>query len=229
MRFRKGFYKGTAMKYKAAIFDMDGTILNTLDDLTNAVNDVLVRFGFPTRTRDEIREYTGGGSYMLIKMALPKGTPKERVDEVHSYYRPYYAAHSEIKTAPYPGIFELLSELKKHGIKLAVVSSKPDKPVQTLSKKYFGNLFDISIGDRPGLNKKPAPDALYLALSEIGVDKNDVVFIGDSEYDIETAKNADLPCIAVSWGFRDRELLLSLKPDFIAGSSEELKDFILNE
>ena len=215
------------MKYKAAVFDMDGTILNTIDDLRNSVNAVLAHFGYPERSPEEIRTFVGGGSYQLITLALPECCSKETVDEVHSYYRPYYAAHSEIKTAPYPGVVELLNDLKDAGIKLAVVSSKPDGPVNTLCKKYFDGIFDVSIGDRPGLERKPAPDALFLALKELGVDKEDAIFIGDSEYDIAIAKNAGVTGIAVTWGYRDRDALVSLEPDNIADSCDDIEKIIL--
>jgi phosphoglycolate phosphatase len=217
------------MKYKAAVFDMDGTILNTIDDLRDSVNAVLAHFGYPKRSPEEIRAFVGGGSYQLIRMALPEGCSKKIVDEVHDFYRPYYAAHSEIKTAPYPGIVELLSKLKAAGLKLAVVSSKPDGPVNTLCKKYFDGVFDISIGDRPDLERKPAPDALFLALKELGVDKDEAVFTGDSEYDIAIAKNAGVFGIAVSWGYRDRDLLAGLGPGSIADSCEDIERIILGE
>lgn len=217
------------MEYKAAVFDMDGTILNTIDDLRDSVNAVLSHFGYPERSPEEIRTFVGGGSYQLITLALPEGCSKETVDKVHDYYRPYYAAHSEIKTAPYPGVVELLNDLKDAGVKLAVVSSKPDGPVNTLCKKYFDGIFDISIGDRPGLERKPAPDALYLALKELDVDKKDAIFIGDSEYDIAIAKNAGVTGIAVTWGYRDRDVLVSLEPDNIADSCEDIERIILGE
>ena len=224
------------MKYKTAVFDMDGTILNTLDDLCDAVNFTLRHYGFPERTLGEIRSFLGGGGRNLMRLSLPAGSPDALIDEAFTFYQPYYLAHCNDKTAPYPGIPELLADMKTAGIRLAVVSSKPDAPAQKLSKQFFGELFDICIGDRPGLARKPDPQALYIALEELypGSElasphgpKEGCVFIGDSEYDILVARNAGIPGVAVSWGFRTREQLTAIEPDFLADSTKKLRTILL--
>ncbi len=215
------------MKYQTAVFDMDGTILNTLDDLCDGVNFTLRHYGFPERSLDEIRGFLGGGGRNLMRLSLPEGSPDNLIDEAFAFYQPYYLAHCNVKTAPYPGIPQLLSDMKKAGIRLAVVSSKPDAPAQKLCTQFFGDLFDLCIGDRPGLARKPDPEALYIALGELGASTDGAVFIGDSEYDILVARNAGIPGIAVSWGFRTREQLKATEPDFLADSMGELRSILL--
>ncbi len=215
------------MKYKTAVFDMDGTILNTLDDLCDGVNFTMRHYGFPERTLDEIRSFLGGGGRNLMRLSLPAGSPDALIDEAFTFYQPYYLAHCNVKTAPYPGIPELLADMKASGIRLAVVSSKPDAPAQKLNKQFFGDLFDICIGDRPGLARKPDPEALFIALSELGVSTEGAVFVGDSEYDILVARNAGIPGVAVSWGFRTREQLAAIEPDFLADTMDELRAVLL--
>ncbi len=215
------------MRYETVIFDMDGTILNTLDDLVDSVNAVLKQCGYPQKSYDQIRSFLGGGGRNLMRLALPEGTSDETIDEVFAVYRPYYLEHCAIKTAPYPGIRALLSDLKAAGARLAVVSSKPDAPAQKLCRFYFGDLFDLCLGDRPGLPRKPDPAAIHLALRKLDAKKEAAVFVGDSEYDVLAARNAQLTGIAVSWGFRSREQLAATKPDLLVDTAEELRALLL--
>lgn len=195
------------MLYKTAIFDMDGTILDTLADLTDSVNAAMCWVGAPERSIDEVRRFVGNGAYKLIERSLPDGTGRGRIEDVLNFYRPYYETHSRLKTAPYAGIPEVLSELRSNGIRLAVASNKPDGAVKQLAAHYFPGLFDTAVGDRAGLRVKPAPDLLQVAMGVLGADAASTVYVGDSDVDIETAKNAGIPCISVAWGFRDEDFL----------------------
>lgn len=196
------------MKYKAVIFDMDGTILDTLDDLTNAVNHCLKVHDFPLRDKCEVRCFVGNGIHKLIERAVPKETKPEKIESVYQDMLVYYQQHCDELTKPYSGIIELLKNLRENGYLTAVVSNKADTAVVALCEKYFSGLFDAAVGEKPGVDRKPAPDSVYAVLEKLGVEKEWVVYIGDSEVDIETAKNAGIDCISVAWGFRDRDMLL---------------------
>lgn len=209
-------------KFKAAVFDLDGTLLNTLDDLADGVNEALAHFGYPLRTREEVRRFVGNGVRNLIVRALPDGEDTPNFEEVYSYFRTYYATHSMIKTAPYPGITEMLTALKKNGVKIAVVSNKFEAAVKELCRLYFGNLVDVAIGDLDTRPRKPAPDGTYAALREMGVLPEDAAFIGDSDVDIVTARNAGLTPIGVLWGFRDRDCLEGVGAELFATNTDEL-------
>lgn len=195
------------MRYKAAIFDMDGTILDTLADLHASVNVSLAWAGFPPRTMDEVRAFVGNGAAKLIERAVPAGTDGQTVARVLDYYKPYYREHAQILTRPYPGVPEALSALKEAGVRLAVVSNKPDPTTTDLASRYFPGLFDAAIGVREGTAVKPAPDMLLSAMALLGVAADQTVYVGDSDVDIATAKNAGTACISVSWGFRDEAFL----------------------
>ncbi|MCR4589617.1 MAG: HAD family hydrolase [Lachnospiraceae bacterium] len=218
------------MKYKAAIFDMDGTVLDTAGDLTDAINHALGSLGYRDDfTVEDSKFFFGSGIKVAITRAfalaegmasgrelLRVGTEKDdispRIDEelvskALEIYRPYYSTHNDIKTREYPGITELLKSLKKAGIKTAVVSNKPNDSVVALSERLFNGLFDVYMGEQPGIERKPAPDMTLKILSELGMEKKDAVYIGDSEIDLLTAKNSGLDCITVTWGFRSREYL----------------------
>lgn len=221
-----------AKKYKAYLFDMDGTVLNTLTDLTLALDKALGEFGHRADyTEKEVRVFFGSGIAVAIRRALLYeqgvklsdlilvGTEKENeivrpgmVDEklekkIETWYKPYYEAHCNDHTGPYPGIPELLSRMKAEGIKTAVVSNKPDGAVKILADSLFPGGFDYTAGEKDGIRRKPAPDMLEAALSYLQIDKKDAVYVGDTEIDLETAKNTGLPCISVLWGFRDRDFL----------------------
>ena len=210
------------MKYKIAVFDMDGTILNTLDDLKDSLNFTLDSFGYPKRTLEEVRRFVGNGIMKLIERGVPDGTSEEKIKEAYNFFIEYYSAHCADKTKPYAGITELLKKLRADGIKTAVVSNKADSAVKELCDKYFKGLFDISIGEREGVRRKPAPDSVNEVLKQLGFCREEAVYIGDSDVDVETAKNADMVCIGVEWGFRDRELLIEKGADYIVSDTEEL-------
>ena len=195
------------MKYKLAIFDLDGTILDTLEDLTDSTNHILSSNGYPIHIIDEIRSYVGNGIYMLIKRAVPKETEEKEIQRLFEQFVSYYKDHCAIKTKAYEGIKELLVALKEKGIKRAVISNKGDFAVKILIDDYFAGLFEISVGEKQGVRKKPYPDSVNEVLRELSVTKEEAVYIGDSEVDIQTAKNAGLACISVSYGFRSKEFL----------------------
>ncbi len=200
------------LSFKTAIFDLDGTLLNTLDDLVDSVNHILAKYGYPLRTESEIRSFLGNGSKSLISRSLPEGTDGETVEKIHTDYLTWYGSHSQIKTAPYEGIPELLDILKENGVKLAVVSNKGDRQVKPMAAKYFPQM-DLAVGERPGVRPKPCPDSVFEAMKELNADPQTTIFIGDSEVDMQTARNAGLTAVAVGWGFRDKEELMKYSPD----------------
>ena len=179
------------------LFDLDGTLLDTLDDLADAVNHTLGQFGYPQRTREEVRRFVGNGAQRLIERAVPDGAD---VDAVLAAFRTYYDVHCQVKTKPYGGIMEALAELEKK-YPIAVVSNKPDSAVKSLCADYFPGLY--ARGESTDCLRKPAPDMVFKAMEAIGVER--CIYVGDSEVDVLTAKNAGMPCLSVLWGFRDRE------------------------
>lgn len=213
-------------KYKLAIFDMDGTILNTIDDLAGGVNHALAMAGLPTRTVDQVRSIVGNGIFTTLKLCAPEGTSDEKLAELHTYFAPYYEQHRADKTRPYDGIPELLQKLKNNGIKTAVVSNKSDISVKPLAEQYFPGLFDTAMGVTASIEKKPAPDMANIIIKNYGFDKKDVVYIGDSEVDIMTAQNTGIDCVCVTWGFRGRERLEKLGAKNIAETCDEVFAFI---
>ncbi len=217
------------MKYQLAIFDLDGTILNTLDDLADSLNHVLAQHGFPQHTADEVRMMVGNGILNLIKRALPNGTEQATVEAVYADFNAYYKLHSADKTKPYNGITEMLEQLKARGVKLAVVSNKADYAVQDLCVKYFGEIFDAVAGEKTGVPKKPAPDGVNNILAELDIERNNSVYIGDSDVDLQTAANSAMDCIAVNWGFRDEKLLRENGARVIVSSPKEIAEIIANE
>ena len=187
----------------AVLFDLDGTLLNTLDDLVDATNATLSHFGCPQRTWEEVRQFVGNGAERLIRLALPGKADDPDVYEVLSYYKDYYAAHSQIKTRPYAGILEALHAVRQE-YPVAIVSNKPDNAVKILCAQYFGDTY--ALGESDICPRKPAPDMVHKALKAIGAET--CIYVGDSEVDVLTAKNAGVPCLSVLWGFRDRDTLL---------------------
>lgn len=196
-------------KTKAVIFDLDGTLLDTLCDLCDSTNDALDAIGAPRRTIDEVRSFVGNGIRMLMLRAVPGGDTNPLFDTAMNAFVASYKKNCANKTKPYEGIPELLSELSADGYKLAVVSNKADFAVKMLVCDYFGDVISVAIGEREseGIKKKPAPDTVIAALRELGCEKENAVYVGDSEVDIMTAKNAGMRCISVGWGFRSREEL----------------------
>lgn len=210
---------------KAVIFDLDGTLLDTLEDLKDSVNVAMERNGLPGRSLEEVRQFVGNGIHNLIVRAAPEGTSAETVEQVFRDFRSYYMEHCEDKTCAYPGIPELLEELKGRGISMAIVSNKADAAVKELAKGYFPQI-KVAIGEREGIARKPAPDSVFEAMRLLGVKKEETLYVGDSDVDIATAKNAELPCVAVTWGFREEELLRSLNPNYIIHQPEELLEVL---
>lgn len=207
---------------RLAIFDLDGTILDTLEDLADALNHALTEFGYPTRTLPEVRRFVGNGIRNLIRRAAPAGTTEAEFDRIHAAFSTYYIVHCADKTRPYDGIPELLAALRDRGIRTAVVSNKPDGAVKPLCARYFPGLFDAAVGERTGVARKPAPDSVNAVLAELGVDRSEAVYIGDSEVDIATARNAGMACFSVDWGFRPREELLANGAKLIASTPQAL-------
>ncbi|MGN0598421.1 MAG: HAD family hydrolase [Oscillospiraceae bacterium] len=213
--------------YKLAVFDMDGTILDTLEDLMDSVNFALSECGYPTRTYDEVRRFVGNGIRKLIERAVPEGLTVEEIDRVHEVFTGHYKVHCADKTKAYDGIKPLLEKLRANGVKTAVVSNKADYGVQELCREYFDGLFDYAVGEREGIRRKPAPDSVNEALRVLNTDKSEAVYIGDSDVDFETAKNAELPCISVLWGFRDEEFLREMGATLFVRRPEEIFDIIM--
>ena len=210
------------MKYKAVLYDMDGTVLDTLADLTDAVNVSLRRFGLPEQPAMHVRDVLGNGARRLIMGCLPENTDERTADAVLEFYKPYYDAHCREKTAPYPGITELMQRLRDAGVKQAVVSNKPDGAVKELAELFFGGLIESAVGVSETVRLKPCPDAVLAAAKLMGVSKDECVYVGDSEVDIETARRAGMDCISVAWGFRDEDMLRAEGAACIVHSAEEL-------
>ena len=217
------------MKYKLVIFDMDGTILDTSEDLTNAYNYALKACGYPTKSIDEIIRYVGNGLRKLLEQIVPEGCTDSDIDRLQEIFVPYYQEHSAIKTGPYTGIIQLLKNLKDAGCMLAVASNKPDAAVKKLAADIFPGLFDIAVGENEagGIKRKPAADEVELILSSLGIAKEDSVYIGDSDVDVATARNSGLDLIAVDWGFRTREFLIEFGAEVICSNTKEVEDIIL--
>lgn len=215
--------------YRAVIFDLDGTLLNTLEDLRDGVNYALTLNGYPKRSLEEIRTFVGNGIAKLIERAVPGGITEEARTKVFREFRSYYTEHCRVKTGPYDGIIELLKYLKEHGFLMAIVSNKNDAAVRELAKYYFKNYIEVAIGEREGIQKKPAPDSVYEAMRVLGVEKENTVYIGDSEVDRATAANAGLDCISVTWGFRDEKMLRELKPEYLIHKPEEVIQIVDGE
>lgn len=209
------------------LFDLDGTLLDTLEDLYLATNTALRRASLPCRTRDEVRMFVGNGVENLIRRAVPAGTDEATVAAVLAEFKATYAAICEDHTAPYEGILPLLTALREAGVRVAVVSNKFDAATKQLCDKYFGSLVEVAIGERAGVRKKPAPDTVLAALSELGVTAEGAVYIGDSDVDIETARNCGVPCLSVTWGLRDEAFLAERGATVLLRSPEELARAIL--
>ena len=214
------------MRYKAVLFDMDGTVLDTLSDLTDAVNHTLRLFNMPERTKAECASILGNGAAYLISHAVPEGTSDSKVKEVLEVYAPYYDSHCRIKTAPYDGIVALMQKLRAQGCRLAVISNKQDSAVKPLAQSYFPGLLEIAVGESATVRRKPNPDAVLSALRQLGIEREDAVYVGDTEVDILTAKNSGLGCISVPWGFRSREQLEAAGAQPIAGDVSQLRAYL---
>lgn len=215
--------------YDAVIFDLDGTLLDTLDDLMEATNYALGQMGFPTRSRKEVEAFVGNGVAKLMERAVPGGTSPEDTAKALDIFKPYYALHSKDKTAPYPGVLEALKVLRDKGCKLAVVSNKFDAAVKALAEDYFPGLMDMAAGENEagGVPKKPDPTMVLQTIATLGSTPDRAVYVGDSDVDLQTAKNAGLPCIAVTWGFRSEEFLLEHEATTLIHHPRELAELII--
>jgi phosphoglycolate phosphatase len=210
--------------YSAVIFDLDGTLLNTLDDLADGVNYAMAEAGCPLRTVEEVRSFVGNGILKLIERALPpERRSGEEVAKTLSVFTAYYSVHCAEKTAPYRGIAELVADLHAKGIPMSVFSNKDEGVTAALCRRFFGDVFAAVIGGRADLPKKPAPNGALFALQAMGVEREKVLYVGDSDVDILTARNACLDCAAVTWGFRPRALLEGLHPEYIVDDVQTLR------
>lgn len=207
------------------IFDLDGTLLDTLEDLKNATNFALRQCGMPERTLGEIRRFVGNGVRNLMIRAVPQGEENPEFEHAFAVFKEYYGEHCNDATRAYDGIPELLRELKNGGYVMAIVSNKIDSAVQDLNHQYFPQV-DIAIGDRENLKRKPEPDSVLLALEKLGRTREEAIYIGDSDVDLATAKNAGLPCISVLWGFRDREFLVECGATIFVEKPMEITDVL---
>ena len=210
------------MKPDSIIFDLDGTLTDTLADLKNSVNFAMRKFGFPERTIDEVRAFVGNGVKRLIDLSVPENTDPETAAECLAVFKEHYKENSLVLTKPYDGIIPMLQRLKKEGIKTAVVTNKMHEAAADIVNLFFGDLIGVTIGQIDGAAQKPQPDGIYKVLEKLGVSKEKAVYVGDSEVDCITAKNAGIPCIGVTWGFRSKEILLENGADYIINSPEEI-------
>ena len=208
------------MKYKAILFDLDGTLLDTLEDMADALNRTMDRFALPRRSLREVRSFVGNGARRLVELAA--GAEGARLEEILAVYKEDYDRNYLIKTAPYPGIMALLDRLHEAGCLVGIVSNKPDSTVQSLSDALFEGKADISVGEKAGIRRKPAPDTVLAAMEALGVTKAETVYVGDSEVDVMTARAAGVPCISVTWGFRDRDVLEKAGAETFADTCEAL-------
>lgn len=237
-------------KYDTVIFDLDGTLLDTLDDLTDSANHALSVMGLETRTREEIRQRVGNGAAKLIGRIMPASAKSADLERALSLFREYYNEHCNDRTAPYPGIIPMLDRLQKKGVRLAVVSNKPDSAVKTLCGLHFGTWIGVAIGEREGVRRKPAPDPVYAALAELDLitprspgfglssgsstsydpkplpSPRTALYVGDSDVDIATAAAAGMDCVSVTWGFRDEAFLRAHGAAVLAHTPMEVVEYV---
>lgn len=213
-------------KYDTVIFDLDGTLLNTLEDLANSVNFALTLYDFPLRKVEEIRSFVGNGVARLIELSIPNGINNSQYEKCLEDFRRHYSENMRNKTDAYKGIMELLDKLSKENYKIAIVSNKFDNAVKELNKVYFEKYIKVAIGESENVSKKPAPDTVFKALEELGSTADKAVYVGDSEVDVMTAKNSGIICIGVTWGFRGRKVLEKKGADYIIDKPEELLKII---
>lgn len=213
---------------KIVIFDLDGTLLNTLDDLYYSTNYALAECCFLQRTKDEIRNFVGNGVSKLIERALPAGQSNDKFETCLNIFKRHYAKNMYNHTAPYEGIIEVLTKIKNLGINIAVVSNKFDTAVKSLCEKYFGILVDFAAGENEagGVRKKPAPDTVLKVLEKYNINPNDAIYVGDSDVDILTAKNAGIQCISVTWGFKNKNFLLKHDAKIIIDKPDEIFKYL---
>lgn len=216
------------MSRKTLIFDLDGTLLNTLDDLADAVNYALSQFHLPTHPTSAIRQMVGNGVRLLVERAIGDAAVTDR-EAVFACFKTYYVSHCQVKTRLYDGLREVLLTLRERGYRMAIVSNKLQEGVTALQEAYFHGLIDVAVGEREGVPRKPAPDMLRTALAELGTTADDAIYLGDSEVDIVTARNAGMPCITVLWGFRDEEFLRQQGATLLAHTPADILDILGEE
>ena len=214
------------MKYNTVIFDLDGTLLNTLDDLRDSLNDILDQNGYETRGIEDVRQFVGNGVRNLVRKSVPEHCTEDNVDQILEKFKDHYKNNMQNKTRPYNGIMELLLDLHRYNYKIAIVSNKYDAAVKALARTYFGNLIPVAIGESNVIKCKPAPDSIFTAIKELGSTLERTILVGDSETDVQTAKNAGIPCIGVTWGFRSREVLRAEGADYLIDTPKELLTLI---
>ncbi len=214
------------MKKTTVVFYLDGTLLDNLQDIANAVKDALEHQGMPKRTLEEVRQFVGNGVRLLMIRAVPDGESKPLFEETFALFKDYYGEHCNDNTKPYAGVVELIETLKKKGYAVAIVSNKIDFAVKELNDLYFKGIVPVAIGEKEDIRRKPAPDTVFEALKELGKTKEEAIYVGDSDVDIETAKNAGMPCISVLWGFRDKEFLAEHGAEYYAETTEEVSELI---
>ena len=215
------------MAYKAVLFDLDGTLLETLQDLMDTMNHCLAAHGMPERDFEHVRRSVGNGIRKLVERCVPGGTEDSLVEKIFSEFLAYYAIHCADTTRAYDGIHEMLEELRTAGVRMAVISNKADPAVQELLPQYFPPVFEIAVGERPGIARKPAPDMVEHALAQMGLAKAEAVYVGDSDVDVATARNSQVDCIACTWGFRTREELLATGATTLVDAPRDLVEMVM--
>lgn len=213
------------MKKTTVIFDLDGTLLNTLDDLADGINAALEYMNFPKRSLEEVRNFVGNGMRVLVNRAVPADASDKQIEDTFKYFCEYYFSHCDLKTAPYDGIMQMLAELAKQNYKLAVVSNKRIEAVKDLCRKYF-DMITVMAADQPGIRRKPAADGIENVLCRLNSEKSEAVYVGDSEVDILTAENAKIDCISVTWGFRTEKELRASNAARLISHPNELIDLL---
>lgn len=209
------------IKYDTLIFDLDGTLLNTLDDLMDSLNYALSKHHYPTHTIDEVRFFVGNGIKVMIERALPKDV--SNFEDVYQTFVEHYEINKTNKTVPYQGAIETIQKLSEMGFKMAIVSNKYQKAVEEICEPLFGDYIHIMIGEQPGIQKKPCKDMVMLAIEKLDSKIETAIYVGDSDIDVQTAKNANIPCIGACWGFRGEKLLKEYGANFLA---KDFKDII---
>ena len=209
-------------QFNTYIFDLDGTLLYTLDDLTASTNHAMRQLGFKEHTTEEVRSMVGNGIKKLIERAVPEGTSGHLYEKAYNEFISHYLQHSLDTTRPYPGIMEMLKSLKDKGVQMAVVSNKYCKATESLCRTFFNEYISVAIGESENIRKKPAPDTVLEAMKRLGANRESTVYVGDSEVDIATARNCGIPCISVLWGFRDKDFLLKNGATILAENPDEI-------
>ena len=210
-------------KYDTVIFDLDGTLLNTLEDLADAVNFVMRKNHYPQRTIEEVRRFVGNGIRRLMELAVPENISETEFEQVFEEFKNYYTENCQIKNCGYDGVMPLLNHLHENGYAMAIVSNKNHAAVCELNDIYFKDYIEVAIGQKDGIRKKPAPDTVVQALKELGKTKERAVYVGDSEVDFATAKNSGMDCVLVTWGFRNLEELKEFQPVAFVDTAEQLQ------